>query len=98
MFLDDIYTVLQKENETVYVAFCDETHPVFQAHFPCNPILPGFVHLEIITVVFNLEINKIKRAKFLDAVLPSQHIKYVKSHNKYTVLRDGNLVASFILE
>ncbi len=98
MFLDGIYTVLKKEKEYAYVSLCDEMHPVFQAHFPFNPILPGFVHLEIITAVFNLEIKKIKRAKFLDAVLPSQHIKYVKSHNTYTVLRDGNLVASFILE
>ncbi len=98
MFLDDLFTLVAKDTDWIKVTFANEIHPVFQAHFPSNPVLPGFVHLEIISRFFDVEIRKIKKAKFIDFVVPSQEIEYIKSRNKYLVMNKGKLVASFTLE
>jgi 3-hydroxyacyl-[acyl-carrier-protein] dehydratase len=97
MLLDGMYTLIEKKDDTVRVMLAESTHPIFQAHFPSKPILPGFVHLEIISTLFNVEISKIKKAKFLDLVLPSQALTYSRDDNKYFVRHNGNLVASIIL-
>jgi len=97
MLLDGLYTVIEKDDYTARVILADNMHPIFQAHFPSKPILPGFVHLEIISILFNVEIIKIKKAKFLDLVLPSQELTYSKDGNKYFVRHNGNLVASVML-
>ena len=97
MLLDGIYMVIEKDDDTARVILADSTHPIFQAHFPSKPILPGFVHLEIVSALFNVEIIKIKKAKFLDLVLPSQALTYSRDDNKYFVRHNGNLVASVIL-
>lgn len=95
MLLDGLYTVLNASETEVSVLLSDENHPVFKAHFPSKPILPGFVHLEIISDVFNIEIKGVKKAKFTDLVLPSQTLQYIKNANKITVTCNAKDVASF---
>ena len=95
MLLDNLYTVLSSSDTEASVLLSDENHPVFKAHFPSSPILPGFVHLEIISDVFNIEINGVKKAKFTHLVLPSQTLQYIKNANKITVTCNAKDVASF---
>ena len=97
MLLDGMYMLIEKEDDMAKVRLADSTHPIFQAHFPSNPILPGFVHLEIISTLFNIEITKIKKAKFFDLVLPSQTLIYSRDNNKYFVKHNKNLIASVFL-
>jgi len=95
MLLDGLYRVLNANEREAGVLLSDENHPIFQAHFPLRPILPGFVHLEIISDIFNIEINGVKKAKFTNLVLPSQTLQYIKNGNKIAVTCNNKDVASF---
>ena len=95
MFLDGLYSVENSSETEATVILSDESHPVFKAHFPSQPILPGFVHLEIISDVFNLEISGVKKAKYMNIVLPTQTLHYMKNSNKITVTCNNKDVASF---
>lgn len=97
MLHDGLYTVLDVNETEASVLLSDENHPIFRAHFPEKPILPGFVHLEIISEVFKLEIRGVKKAKFNNLVLPSQTLQYIKNTNKITVTCDDKDVASFTI-
>jgi len=95
VLLDGLYTVLNANETEANVILSDENHPIFKAHFPQKPILPGFVHLEIIADVFKLQIQGVKKAKYTNVVLPSQTLQYIKNGNKITVTCNTKDVASF---
>jgi len=97
MFLDGLYSVENLSETEATVLLSDETHPVFKAHFPSQPILPGFVHLEIISNIFKMNIQGVKKAKYMGLVLPSQRVKYIKKSNKIRVTCNDKDVASFSL-
>jgi len=97
MFLDKLYVVQSKNDNMAIVKLSDASHPVFKAHFPSHPVLPGFVHLEIISNAFGIEIDKIKKAKFLKTALPEQILIYERNSNKFKVLCDKQEIASFVL-
>ena len=97
MLLDGLYTVESLSEAEATVLLSDENHPIFKAHFPNKPILPGFVHLEIITDIFKMEILGVKKAKYNKLVLPSQKLTYIKNANKIRVTCDEKDVASFSL-
>ena len=79
------------------VILSDKEHPIFKAHFPSNPILPGFIHFEIVSDLFDIEITTIQKAKFTNLVLPKQILEYKKNGNKFTVLCESKEVATFSL-
>ena len=95
--LNNFYTVEYKDESKAIIKLSDENHPIFKAHFPGNPIMPGFVNFEIVADVFNLDITNIKRAKFLKIVLPNQILTYQKNNNKFKVFCNEEEVASFVL-
>lgn len=97
MLIDKLYTLLHKDEASAVVEFCDESHPIFKAHFPTQPILPGFIHFEIVADVFDLDITTIKKAKFTKIITPSQTIKYERNDNKFRVFCQDAEVASFSL-
>ncbi len=97
MLLNNLYTIKFKSNSKVIVELSNEEHPVFKAHFPNNPILPGFVHFDIISDTFNIQLTTIKKAKFIKIALPSQILIYEKNNNKFTVSCDDKEIASFSL-
>lgn len=97
MLFDGLYEVVNKDNNKATVALSDKEHPIFKAHFPSNPILPGFVHFEIVAALFNIEITTIKKAKFTNIVLPKQILEYKKNGSKFTVLCESKEVATFSL-
>lgn len=97
MLLEKLYSVQYKDEKKALIMLCNGDHPIFKAHFPSQPILPGFMHFEIVSDVFNLEITAIKKAKFTKVITPSQTLTYEKSDNKFKVLCQDEEVASFSL-
>jgi len=97
VLIDNLYKVEFKDEKKAIVKLADKNHSVFKAHFPTNPILPGFVHFDIVAVVFDLEITSIKKAKFLKTVEPNQTLVYERDNNKFKVMREDEEIASFSL-
>ena len=96
MLLDGLYKVLEKGEEQGTIELSDASHPVFKAHFPDKPIFPGFVHLEIIEDIFDIEITAIKKAKYNASILPAQTLVYEHDKNRIKVFMQDNEVASFL--
>ena len=92
-----LYEVVSKSENEAIVKLSDKKHPIFQAHFPRHPILPGFVHFEIVSDVFDIDVVSVQRAKFMALVTPKQTLKYEKNGNKFKVICDDKEVASFSL-
>ncbi len=97
MIYDTLYKIKDKDSVSATVVLCDKKHPVFKAHFPVKPVLPGFVHFEIISDVFELDIKSIKKAKFMKIVEPKQTLLYKRDANKFKVFCNDEEVASFSL-
>lgn len=97
MTYETLYEIKTTDDNTATVELTDKKHPVFKAHFPSKPVLPGFIHFEIVADVFNIEIVSIKKAKFMKMVLPKQVLKYERVDNKFKVYCEGSEVASFSL-
>ena len=97
MLTDGLYTIEYKDDKKAVVKLCDATHPLFKAHFPNNPIMPGYVNFEIVSDVFDIEIRTIKKAKFLRKALPNQTLTYEKNDNKFKVFCQDIEIASFSL-
>jgi len=97
MIYKSLYDIKSKDDTSASIVLGDKSHPVFKAHFPLKPVLPGFIHFEIIADVFDLEITAIKKAKFMKMVLPKQILNYERKGNKFKVFCEGEEVASFIL-
>jgi len=95
LLLDGLYTIVEKSVDKGRVVLSDATHPVFEAHFPSNPIFPGFVHLEIIEELFEIQITGIKKAKYSAMVLPLETLEYIKENKKIVVTCNNKEVASF---
>ena len=95
MLLNNLYTIEFKNESKVIVKLSNEEHPVFKAHFPDKPILPGFVHFDIVSDTFNIHLTTIKKAKFIKIALPSQILVYEKNNNKFTVSCNDKEIASF---
>ena len=74
--LENLFTIIQKENTQVVVKLSDENHPIFKAHFPNYPILPGFLLIEIIVNILDDSIKKLHSAKFISHTLPNDTIIY----------------------
>lgn len=81
-----LYSIINKDENNALIKLTDESHPIFQAHFPNNPILPGFIHFEIINEVFGIEILNIKKAKFNHIIRPNDFINYEINNSKIKVL------------
>ena len=95
MLLDGLYTLVNSSESEARVRLCDENHPIFKAHFPTNPILPAFTHIEIISDVFDLDISSVKKAKFSAIVSPKSELLYQKEGRKVKVFCEETLVATF---
>lgn len=94
---EGLYEVISKSENEATIKLSDKKHPVFKAHFPRYPVLPGFVHFEIVSDIFSLPITTIKRAKFTHLVAPKEVLTYKRSNNKFRVYANGKEVAGFSL-
>jgi len=94
---DNLYTIEFKDDTKAIVTLSNEDHPVFKAHFPNNPVLPGFVHFDIVSNAFNMELTTIKKAKFVKIALPSQTLVYERNNNRFKITCNDKEIASFSL-
>lgn len=92
---EGLYEVISKSENEAVIKLSDKKHPIFKAHFPKYPILPGFVHFEIVADVFNFEVQSIKKAKFMSLITPKQTLTYKRDANKFKVICEDKEVASF---
>ncbi len=72
--LSTLYTVLKSTQDEVILEFTNENHKIFKAHFPGNPILPGYALIDIISKLLGDNIVYIKKSKFIEHVLPNDLI------------------------
>lgn len=100
IILKEIFTILQKGDKYCKIGLKDENHPIFKAHFPNTPILPGFVLLEIASSVFCKADLGIKKAKFLHQILPKSVLEFKLEdgygNNKVIVLQKEIKMAEII--
>jgi len=94
--LNDLYTLLEKKENFFSIKLADKHHPVFKAHFPSNPILPGFIMLEIISEVIDMEITDIKKIKFLNPVLPQDELSFVFEENIVIIKKESVKVSQIV--
>lgn len=66
-----LYTVLKQDLEQVTLQLSSESHPIFQAHFPNYPILPGFALIDIIADILNDNVVNIVQCKFIAHIQPN---------------------------
>lgn len=97
MNYENLYKVIENSEDIAVIKLCDESHPIFKAHFPSKPILPGFIHFEVVAKLFSLDIKSIKKAKFLNMVSPNEILRYEKKSNSFKVYSDEKEVANFSL-
>lgn len=58
----------------IKVTFSKKEHEIFQAHFPSNSLLPGFLQIDIVAKELSIKVIEVKKAKFLQPILPEDEI------------------------
>ena len=97
------YNLLIKEEKTteIEVSLSDESHPIFQAHFPNNHLLPGYLHIDIIASILNIKVLSIKKAKFIKTILPNDVVifynTFKENHVFVVVKKDNKKYSEFTL-
>ncbi len=94
---EGLYELVSKNENEAVVKLSDKRHPIFKAHFPRYPVLPGITHFEIVADIFDIEIVTIKKAKFMALVVPKQILTYKRDGNKFRVICEEKEVANFTL-
>lgn len=74
ILLTNLYTVIKSTPNQIVIKLGNKEHPVFKAHFPNQPILPGFLQIDIISNILNDKIIKIIYSKFLAPIYPNDEI------------------------
>lgn len=92
----NLYTLLEQKENFFSIKLADKYHPIFKAHFPSNPILPGFIMIEIISKVLNQEIKNIKKIKFLNPVFPEDELIFAFKDSTVTIKKENLKVAQIV--
>ena len=97
-----LYDILEHNSDKIIVKLASTDHPVFLAHFPHHPILPGFLIIDVIAEILNDSVVEIVRSKFISHILPEDIITYVIETNmkrrKITVSKNDKKVSEIIYE
>lgn len=84
----DIYQIIEASEERVELKLAGEDHPLFKAHFPGNPILPGFIQIEIIAGIRQDEVIRVPHSKFISHLFPDDRIVYhIEQEGKITKIK-----------
>ena len=79
---------MKDDCEAVILKLSNEKHPIFIAHFPQYPILPGFILIDILAEVLNDEVVNIKYAKFIAHIFPNDILECkIKNNDKKRVIK-----------
>lgn len=84
----ELYAVIEQTNDVVQIQLADKTHPIFLAHFPSHPILPGFLQIDIIAEILNDDIREIISSKFISHICPNDIVSYeIKRKEKRKLIK-----------
>ena len=81
MLVKDFYTVLgiEVENQKLQATISlKPDHPIYQGHFPEQPVVPGVMQLQIFKEILEqqvqqkLQVKSISQVKFLNMILPGK--------------------------
>ncbi len=96
-----LYTVTNHSKGYWDVHLASASHPVFQAHFEDNPLLPGFMQIEIAARLLKEPTLHIKKARFFMPVKPDETLTYTLDESgdihRWRIERSGKKVAEFSL-
>jgi len=97
-----LYRVVSRDATVLCVELCDASHPVFKAHFENNPILPGFMQIDIVAQCLGKRVTSISQAKFMKPVRPQERICFeIKESERSVQIRvndtGGNRVSDLKL-
>ena len=83
MLLNDFFEIMEmngsSENKLTARVKLNEKHPIFQGHFPDNPITPGVVQIQMVKELLEhfwkkeLNLVSISRCKFLKILNPNEN-------------------------
>jgi 3-hydroxyacyl-[acyl-carrier-protein] dehydratase len=74
--LNNLYKIMYQREDLFRIQLASKSHPVFQAHFPGNPLLPGFLVIEICSKILRKEVLKIHKVKFLNPIFPKDILDF----------------------
>lgn len=92
-FLNNLFTVQstdEAENGFTAHLLCNPAHPVYQAHFPGNPITPGACLLQTASEVLQqktgrpLYLKSSKNIKFLNVLIPTEGKEVCFKYSNFT--------------
>lgn len=96
-FLHNLYKILEYNDLETVIQLSNSSHDVFKAHFPDNPILPGFLQIDLFEELFNISITRIKKAKFLHFITPNMLITIQKKNHKILVYDQNKIKVSELI-
>jgi len=99
---NNLYKILKYNENIVTVQLCNKEHKIFKAHFPSNPILPGFLQIDIIAEILEDKITTINKSKFISHILPNDEIMYnitIKNNKKIIkIMKKDKKISEFTYE
>ena len=97
-----LYTRILQDNNNVFVQLADSSHPLFEAHFPKYPLLPGFALIDIMATLFEDEIVTIHKSKFIKNIFPNDilecEVSKSEKKRKIKIFRRNVKVSEIIYE
>ncbi len=78
--MESIYSVIKQQNDkgaaAITINLAQSSHPVFQAHFPGNPLLPGYMQIDILAEILQKRVVSIDKAKFHHPLFPDDRVTF----------------------
>jgi len=100
--LNTLYCVLSQNKEHIILELSNKSHPIFQAHFPKYPLLPGFAMIDIIAEVLGDDVIFIQYSKFIKNIFPCDTLMCKIQNDDKTrrikIFRDKEKVSEIIYD
>ncbi len=100
--IDDLYIILEQDLDEITIKLAPKSHPIFQAHFPDLPLLPGFAFIDIMAEILDDSIINIHHSKFITHCLPNDilvcKIKTEKKKRNIKIFKNEKKVSEIIYE
>ena len=100
MLINDLYHIQSAKKEAdgqwIFELVFHEDNPIFKAHFPGNPIVPGACIIQVVKELYqnatglDLEIKRVRNVKFKNIIHPGNPAVVTFSLS-YAPLADGML-------
>lgn len=103
MLRDSFYSIVSQENisdtQTQTKVLINAAHPIFEGHFPEQPVVPGVCMLQMVKDIVadkaqrNIQLQSLANVKFINVVIPQQHSE-LDITIKYEISVDNSIKVS----